>query len=148
MPRLFWTTAVGAILLLSGDKARLPIQFDSPDSEIITMCLFDNGSKLASGGYDEKVYLWDLSKRKVTKSINAKWSVRTLAVSPNNEILAIGTSFYDIFLFDLQKGKWMDPLRGHGRPISSLIFSEDGRTLYSGSRDMTIRIWDVGSAKK
>jgi WD40 repeat protein len=148
MPRLFWKTAVGVILLLSGEKDPAPIQFDSPDSEIITMCLFDNGSKLASGGYDEKVYLWDLSKRKVTKSINAKWSVRTLAVLPNNEILAVGTSFYDIFLFDLQKGKWIDPLSGHGMPISSLVFSKDGRTLYSGSRDMTIRVWDVGKRKE
>jgi WD40 repeat protein len=148
MPRLFWTTAVGSILLLRGDKAPLPIQFDSPDSEIIIMCLFDNGSKLASGGYDEKVYLWDLSNRKVTKSINAKWSVRTLAVSPNNEILAIGTSFYDIFLYDLQKGKWMDSLSGHGMPISSLVFSNDGRTLFSCSRDMTIRVWDVAKRKE
>jgi tricorn protease-like protein len=112
------------------------------------MCLFDKGSKLASGGYDKKVYLWDLSKRKVTKSISAKWSVRTLAVSPNNEILAVGTFFYDVFLYDLKKGKWMDPLSGHGRSISSLVFSKDGRTLFSCSRDMTIRVWDVAKRKE
>jgi WD40 repeat protein len=42
--------------------------------------------------------------------------------------------------FDTQKG-------GHTELIAALAISPDGRTLITGSRDNTIRVWDVNSAK-
>ncbi|KAH7335574.1 quinon protein alcohol dehydrogenase-like superfamily [Rhizoctonia solani] len=34
-------------------------------------------------------------------------------------------------------------LRGHTAPITSLVFSSDGRYIASGSRDLTVRVWDI-----
>jgi WD40 repeat protein len=34
-------------------------------------------------------------------------------------------------------------LRGHTALVSSLAFGRDGQHLYSGSRDTTVRIWDL-----
>jgi U3 small nucleolar RNA-associated protein 13 len=36
--------------------------------------------------------------------------------------------------------------RGHGRVIRSVALSLDGKTLYSGGDDGTIRMWDIGTA--
>jgi WD40 repeat protein len=38
-------------------------------------------------------------------------------------------------------------LAGHAMPVEALTFSPDGRLAASGSRDRTIRLWDVQSAK-
>jgi WD40 repeat protein len=34
-------------------------------------------------------------------------------------------------------------LRGHTALVSCLAFSRDGRHLYSGSRDTTVKVWDL-----
>jgi WD40 repeat protein len=38
-------------------------------------------------------------------------------------------------------------LEGHPRSVLSVTFTPDGKTLLSGARDSTIRIWDVQSGK-
>jgi WD40 repeat protein len=38
-------------------------------------------------------------------------------------------------------------LRGHTALVSSLAFSRDGRQLYSGSRDTTVKVWDLSQLK-
>jgi len=44
---------------------------------------------------------------------------------------------------DAASGKHIAAMEGHTSWISELIFSTDGRRLYSASGDQTIRIWDV-----
>ena len=39
-------------------------------------------------------------------------------------------------------------LEGHSRPISSVVFSSDGKTLASGSYDNSIKLWDVAKAQE
>jgi WD40 repeat protein len=38
-------------------------------------------------------------------------------------------------------------LNGHSSDVNSLCYSPDGKTLASGSRDETVRIWDVMSGE-
>jgi WD40 repeat protein len=46
-------------------------------------------------------------------------------------------------VWDSQTGKLERGFRGHKGLVSSLAFSPDSRRLASGSRDSTVKVWDM-----
>src|SRR4051794_25806481 len=47
-----------------------------------------------------------------------------------------------------QEPELRDTLKGHADTVYSLAYSQDGKTLASGSRDKTIKLWDVATGKE
>jgi len=53
-----------------------------------------------------------------------------------------------VTLWDANSGREIGALKGHGKGVSQVVFSRDGRLLASASTDNTIRIWDVSSQRE
>ena len=72
-------------------------------------------------------------------------TVRSIAYSPDSEILASGTGDGKIYLWDVHIGKLQHILMGNEEniEIEIIAYSPDGRTLASGSYDGAISLWDV-----
>jgi WD40 repeat protein/uncharacterized caspase-like protein len=51
-------------------------------------------------------------------------------------------------LWDVASGTQTGELKGHGKGITEVAFSRDGRLLASGSTDNTIRIWDLATKRE
>lgn len=51
-------------------------------------------------------------------------------------------------LWDTDTRKELGYLTGHEAWVSSLCFSEDGKTLVSGGADQTIRFWDLATRRE
>ena len=78
--------------------------------------------------------------------------IYALAISPDGEIIASGSSDRTIKMWELRTvrklrhlGRWFS---GHNESVWTLAFSPDGQTLASGSWDNTIKLWQVSTGKR
>ena len=151
-----WNTMTGEKLFtLTAEVENIQIQMIGPKPEDIPFLLPENnhilalefspdGTKLASGGKDKTVRLWDtdtgnelVSLRKHTGWTNA------LAFSPDGKKLTSGGTDKTVNLWDTETGKLINTLNGHLNSIDALSFSSDGKTLASASTNGTIKFWNT-----
>ena len=62
----------------------------------------------------------------------------------NMKVEAIG----QVVLWDVASGSEIGALKGHGKGVTQVAFSRDGRLLASSSSDNTIKIWDVAARRE
>ena len=136
-----------------------------------------DGRYFAFGSVDDTIKLWDIRKNSVNKTFKinseSKLEIGLLVFSPDSKFIAGSTMEYYgdgsyVFLLDLETGRvswminkngtiehnsWMSTyhqLDGTIEPSSSVFsvaFSPDGSRLATGSRDKTVKIWNVASKK-
>jgi len=109
------------------------------------------GDKLASGGSDKSVFMWDVkSGSALGMCPEHKGGVFGVAISPDGKTLASGCGAETIKLWNVDqvaKGSWASASY-HKSVIRSLSFSPDNRTLASGSEDKTVKLWNFVAFSK
>ncbi len=138
MTTRLWDTETGQLLsTLTWDA--VPDRFASDTVENLTFS--PDGKTLVCAG-SGRFQLWDAHARGVNRqplSIFADIYADTIAFSPDGKTLAIGWS--PIRLFDIETGKLRLALAEHPHPITSLVFSSDGKTLASSGGGIVV-LWD------
>jgi len=116
-----------------------------------TVTISPDGSLCASGGKDGVAILWDLADGKRLYSLDAGDIIHNLCFSPNRYWLCAATQD-SIKIWDLESKTTVDELRPEFPPVgkkaqtpycTSLAWSSDGSTLFSGYTDNKIRVWSV-----
>ena len=49
---------------------------------------------------------------------------------------------------DVESGKLLHTLAGHGRDLTVLTFSDDGQRLATAGQDDTVKVWDVATGQE
>jgi WD40 repeat protein/serine/threonine protein kinase len=68
--------------------------------------------------------------------------VRSLAISPDDELLAAGGDSCTVCVWDRRSGSLLNVCKGHTQRVWSVAFSPDGKRLASASADGTVKVWD------
>ncbi|MCA9123201.1 MAG: caspase family protein [Planctomycetaceae bacterium] len=120
--------------------------FDTFDLSRQTAAFSPDGSQLLLTTDAGDAVLWDVASGKRLKEYDRP-TIPMLGTtfSPNDDYLAAyhGTSIY---LWDCKSGSLAQSWIAHGVP-TFLVFSADGRLLFSGSEDGTIGVWETWSGK-
>ncbi|CAD8055015.1 unnamed protein product [Paramecium primaurelia] len=126
-------------------------KLDGHSGYVSSVCFSPDGTKLASGSWDNTIRLQDVKtgKQKVKFHGNTSY-VLSVCFSPDGSTLASGGTNNSINFWDVQTGNQKAQLNGHNGLVYSVCFSPDGQTLASGSGDNLIWLWDVktGQQKK
>jgi WD40 repeat protein len=72
---------------------------------------------------------------------------RSLAISDDGAVLAVGWSDGLIERLDTATGRPLRVLHGHKGAVNGLAFTPDGRTLVSAGEDGAIRLWETATGK-
>ena len=102
---------------------------------------------LASAGYRE-VKLWQRATNVQRAAYAEEAAAVSLAVSPDGNWLAIGRADNSIKLQSLTDPNSKRVLAGHAGAVTGLQFSADSTKLFSGSRDKTLRLWNVADGQQ
>ena len=73
---------------------------------------------------------------------HSNW-VCAVAISPDGQTLASGSSDNTVKLWNLATGEEIGNFKGHLERVDSVTFSLDGKTLASSSSDNTVKLWNL-----
>jgi WD40 repeat protein len=112
----------------------------------LSVAFSPDGRRLATGGAANTVKIWDVQTAELLRTLEGhKGEIYTVAFSPVGDGRLVASAGEDsvVKVWDSYTGELVRNLRGHKGLVSSLAFSPDGRWLVSGSRDHTVKVWDV-----
>lgn len=131
-------------------NCRLRTNLAGHTSVLHTVTISPDGSLCASGGKDAVAMLWDVNDGKHLYSLDANATINALTFSPKNYWLVAATDT-SIKIWDLENKAVLDELFAPEAPKSgipwcvSLSWSADGNTLFAGSTDGKIYVYEIGT---
>jgi len=133
-----------------GTKNEPRLLADHSDT-VYGLAFHPDGALLASAAADRAVKVWDVAsgKRLFTLSDPTDW-VYTIAWSPEGSRLAAGGIDKSIRIWEAnaEGGKLVHSVFAHTQPVTRLVYTADGKTLYSISEGKNLKSWNTATMKE
>lgn len=142
-----WTGLTGELSASFGEEHVGPIK-------AIKFVPNKSGKVIISASLDGTLRAYDLNKFINFRTFQSPIAEKRpeficLDVDSTGEFIAAGTyNYFEIYLYSLQTGKFLEYLTGHEGPVSGVSFSPNSNLLVSTSWDYTIRIWNLFEGSK
>jgi WD40 repeat protein len=130
------------------DKAVMVKQLLDAEDEVLCLALSADGKKLASGGCDRMVNVWDISggaaNARLEQSIenHADW-VFGVAFTPDGKHLLTASRDKTAKVWDLASRESLITFPDHQNSVYAVAASRDGKFAYSAGEDNQVRTWNA-----
>lgn len=129
--------------------------------DVNALAISPNGQILVSASDDKTIKLWNLNTGKYIRTFEGHTAdVNAIAFSPNGEYIASGSDDKTVKVWQVNTGEAIQTFKGHSSEVYAVAFSPVraafsvseaggqrptgvGKTLVSGSKDKTIKIWQL-----
>ncbi|KAJ6527464.1 WD40-repeat-containing domain protein, partial [Mycena capillaripes] len=98
------------------------------------------GGKIVSESASKALKLWWVADRNIQ---SASSGAQSIALCPSGKYIAIGEQDRKIRLRDSESKKLKATCIGHTDWVTSVVFSPNSTIIASGSRDGTVRLWNI-----
>ena len=111
-----------------------------------------DGSKLAvSGGLPARmgeIQIWDVAKQKLDLSVPITYdTVYGISWSPDGSKIGFGCADNTVRVIDAKTGKQIVYMAAHGDWAQGTVFSADNKSIFSASRDKTVKQTDIATQR-
>jgi WD40 repeat protein len=138
--------------LASGDYSGEIIVRDAADGSVIrrfhnprpqALVLSNDGGLVFAGMHDGGLFVWDTNKGDLLGTRAFGDGINSMALSPDGSILALALAVRDgvVRLWEPSTGRFRGDLRGHHDEVLRVVWSRDGKSLLTASRDQTACLW-------
>ena len=112
------------------------------------IAISSNNELLASGSDDYTIRVWNLQHSSHLHTIHYTDSVKCLAISSDNSTILAGAHCGQNQLrsWSTETGECLSTYQGHTHAVMCLLLTHDDKYLITGSRDGTVKLWQVSSA--
>jgi WD40 repeat protein len=118
-------------------------RFEGHTNAVLAVAFSPYGRDVVSGSEDGTLLLWDVPSGESRRLERDADRVNAVAFSPNGRYL-VSSSWRRVQLWEVGNfgSIWLE---GHTDSVTCVAFSPDGQHIISGSRDQTLRLWEVAS---
>ena len=115
---------------------------------VMSIMLHRNGIHVATGSKDCSIRIWNILTQAELFCISSHTElIWEILYSPNYLMLASASMDKTVRIFETSTYKEIVKLQ-HNENVNCCAFSHDSKTLFSGSSDMLITIWDITTSQK
>jgi cytochrome c len=136
-----------SLIVWNLEDGRALARWRAHTAKVAAVAVAPDGKTVASGGWDRKLFLWDVAAGRPRPLAGHDDNVNAVAFSPDGKWLASGDYGGKILLWRMPQGELAATLPGNGFPVNALAFTPDGKLL-AALADDTVRVFDPAKKRE